>query len=787
MKVLIVEDNPDHRLIFRKKLEAHYQDIVIHNADCVHEAVQRLESQEYQTVLLDYRLKGQNGIDLVKWIKGQQIDTPVIMITSMEDVEVAVQAIKLGVYDYICKNKESLDKLPFLLGKVIEEYDLKSRLKQAELKYHTLINGMDEAVFMMDASRRFVYLSQSVERLFGYPEEEFGALFPDLFLGGDQEVFDRNISSVLAGRKADPFVVRLRRRDGSEAYTEINAALHREGEELRVVGTLQDVSKRVALEQAVESEQRKIGDIFNSIIDWIYIVDQSYNVTFMNKSLVREIGEPEGRKCYQHLYGSRAPCSFCKLPSVITGKTVRWELRRENGRTFDIISSPLSDRDGSVGKLEILRDITRRKEAEEKYLNQLDETVRANDQLRKTIEQLKRMQEQLVQSEKLAAIGQLVSGVAHELNNPLFSALGNTELLLMEDSDPEQRRSRLEAVLESIDRARLIVKDLLQFAHREQVEKAPVSIAEMVEKTVTLRSYDLSQHHVQVRIDVEEDLPPVRGNFVRLQQVFLNILINAEHAITELGKPGTVVIEARADGRQVVVSIANDGPPIPPEILGNIFDPFFTTREVGRGTGLGLSTSYGILKDHGGDIAVQSTREWTTFTITLPADESPREPAAGPAGGRVCTQPELYMLEESILVVDNEPIIVRLLQDFLEKKGYAVVPAVTGAEAVEKLEEENVTLVVSDINLSDMDGRRLYRAVTEKRPELAGRLLFITGGSPDEPTASFLEETGVGCLKKPFSFQEITSAIDALAGKVSPRKTGGGKSQELAPPGGNGQ
>ncbi len=766
MKVLIVEDNPDHRFILRKKLESHYRDIVIHNVASVDEAMQRLDNHEYRTVLLDYRLKGRNGIDLVRWIKERRIDTPVIMITGIEDVEVAVQAIKLGVYDYICKNKESMDNLPFLLGKVVEEHDLRSKLKQAELKYHTLINGMDEAVFMMDSSRRFVYVSPSVERLFGYPQEEFSADFQNLFQEGDLAVFARNIDAVLDGNKMDPFVVRLRRRDGTDACTEINATLYRDGEDLRAVGTLQDVSKRVALEQEVESERRKIDDIFNSIIDWIYIVDQNYNITFMNKSLVREIGEPEGRKCYQHLYGSRVPCSFCKLPGVTAGKTVRWELRRENGRTFDIISSPLEGRDGSIGKLEILRDITRRKEAEEKYLNQLDETVRANDELKKTIEQLKRMQEQLVQSEKLAAIGQLVSGVAHELNNPLFSAMGNAELLLMDDSDPKQRRTKLEAVLESIDRARLIVKDLLQFAHREQVEKIPLSIQDVIKKTVTLRGYDLGMHDIRVQVELADGLPSVRGNFVRLQQVFLNILINAEHAISESGNPGVITINARpAPPGSVLVAIANNGPPIPGEMLGNIFDPFFTTREVGRGTGLGLSTSYGIVKDHGGDIRVRSTREWTTFTVTLPAAETPEEPGTSKEA-RSFRQAELDVQGESILVVDDEPIIVRLLRDFLEKKGYSVIAAASGAKALEKLEQSNVALVVSDIKMPEMDGRRLYREIKEKKPELLDRLLFITGDTLGEKTAAFLEETGVPCLKKPFSFQEITRAIADITART---------------------
>jgi PAS domain S-box-containing protein len=758
LNVLIVEDNPDHRFLLRRKLESHYKSISVHAADSVPEAMELMESTRYRTVLLDYRLKGRNGIDLVKWIKERGIDTPVIMITSMEDVEVAVQAIKLGVYDYVCKNKESLDKLPFVLGKVLEEFDLKQRLKQAELKYHTLIDGMDEAVFMMDRDLRMVYVSRSVERLFGYSGDEFARMYSSFFMDGDLALFRRNIASVFEEGNLEPFVVRICRRDGSYGHIEINCILYTEEDTACVLGTLQDVSRRVELQQEVESERQKISDIFNSIVDWIYIVDHNYTITFMNKSLKKQLGGVHQGKCYELLYGSRVPCSFCKLPNIASGKTVRWELRREDGKTFDIISSPLANPDGKSGKLEILRDITRRKEAEEKYLNQLDETVRANNELKRTIEQLKRMQEQLVQSEKLAAIGGLVSGVAHELNNPLFSAMGNTELLLMNDSDPEERRKKLNAVLESLERARVIVNDLLQFAHREKVQKAAVSLAEVVEKTVALRNFDLQSNDIQVDLELEEDLPLIQGNFVRLQQVFLNIIINAEHAIGSTGRPGRVRIKAsRSTDGDGLVSISNNGPPIPPEMLGNIFDPFFTTKDVGKGTGLGLSTSYGIVKEHGGEINVLSDKEWTTFTVTLPAAREIETAAAAVQSGM--HQQELGVSGDSILVLDDEPIILRLLEDFLERKGFAVVTAATGSEALRKLTQPDIMVVVSDINMPEMDGRRLYDEIQKRRPELLDRILFITGDTLDERTADFLKNTGTACLKKPFSFQEITSAI----------------------------
>jgi len=645
MKVLIVEDNPDHRFILRKKLETYYSDIHIHNASSVEEAIQRLETDTYKMILLDYMLRGSSGIDLVKWINEKKIDTPVIMLTSIEDVEIAVQAIKLGAYDYICKNKESLDKLPLLLDKVAQEYTLK---------------------------------------------------------------------------------------------------------------------------REIESERRKVDYIFNSMIDWISIVNEDYTVIFINRSLREELGEPGKKKCYKYLYQRDEPCSFCKWPNIKEENTVRWELRREDGKTFDIISSPLLNPDGSLSKMEILRDVTRRKEVEEKYKLQIEETGRANEELKRAIAQLKRTQEQLIQSEKLAAIGELVSGVAHELNNPLFSAMGYTELLLMDDMSVDKQKEKLNSILESINRARWIIRDLLRFARLEKVEKESIAIEEVIQKTVSLRNYELKVNNIEVEYEQENDLPTIIGNFVRLQQVFLNIIINAEHAITETGNSGLIKILCVYDEEQkkLIIEIANNGPEIPPENIGNIFDPFFTTKEVGKGTGLGLSTSYGIVKDHGGDITVKSDPNWTTFTINLPVQLKPSIKDHTMPLKKSADSQAMRAHGESILVVDDEPVIVNLLNDFFTRKGFTVHTAASGDEALVKLESSDVQIIISDIKMPGMDGKRFYKEIKIRKPGLLDKLLFITGDTISSETRTFLKETGCVHLKKPFSFNEITDAVNTIRGEA---------------------
>jgi two-component system NtrC family sensor kinase len=477
------------------------------------------------------------------------------------------------------------------------------------------------------------------------------------------------------------------------------------------------------------------------------------------------VGIPSDKKCYHLLYSRENPCPFCKWENIKNEFTVRWELRREDGKTFDIISSPLKNPDGSLYSMNIMRDITRKKEVEEKYKHMSEETLRANQELTKTIEQLKKTQEQLIQSEKLAAIGKLVSGVAHELNNPLFSAMGYTELLAMDTVYDDGQKEKLDNILSSIKRARGIVKDLLKFARRENVEKELININEVIQQTLTLRKYELRLHNIDVECVLQEDIPTIQGNFVRLQQVLLNIVINAEHAITETDRNGLIKVRSYLDKakKMVVMNVANNGSEIPPDIMNNIFDPFFTTKDVGKGTGLGLSTSYGIIRDHNGEIAVRSDKNWTVFTVSLPCSVEDMEDIEH----EITEESEIKANGESILVVDDEPIIIKLLEDFFKRKGFTVISATSGNEALVKLKKNDVEFIITDIKMPEMDGKQFYDEVKSSKPKLLDRLIFITGDTLNNDTRAFLKKIRGNYLKKPFSFDEITEVLNIVARRNS--------------------
>jgi len=764
MKFIIIEDNLDHQIIIKNKIKEYSNSVKIDTAFNLEESKVLLSNNTYALILLDYRLKGSSGIDIIKWLKKKDIDTPIIMITSLEEIELAVNVIKLGAYDYICKNNESLEKLPFIIEKVLEEYNLKKKLKETEFKYHALVEMINEAVYLLNKNGQIFFASCSVKRILGYSSDELKDQFDTILKATNREIFFQNMNKIISGIDIEPFVLEINKKDGSKIYIELNESQFIENGKVKgIIGTMQDVTQRVLLEKEIQSEKEKVVDIFNSMVDRIYIVDEDFNVQFANKSLLSYVGTFEGKKCYVTLYNRKTPCPFCKWINIKNGYTVRWELIREDGKTFDVISSPIKNSDGSIHKMEILRDITKRKESEVKYKIKSEEAFKANKDLKRAINELKQTQEQLVQSEKLAAIGKLVSGIAHELNNPLFAAMGYTELLLMDSEADNKSREKLEDILSSINRARNVVNGLLEFSRSVRVEKEIIDINKVISQTLSLREFEFKVSGIALECNLEKGLLPVVGNPVRLQQVFLNILINAEQAIKEVGKKGFIKVRSYMDKDQkmIFVEISDNAKEIPNNQLGKIFDPFFTTKEVGSGTGLGLSISYGIIKDYNGTIDVKSNKNLTSFIVGLPYVEV--KPKTNPK--LFSKKVDIKTSGKSVLVVDDETVIVSMLKDFFERKGFSVLTAKTGNEALKRLKNQEIELIILDIRMPEMDGKGFYKIIKSKRPELIKKIIFVTGDTLNTETLSFLEQINGYYLKKPFSFNEIADAINSVTGK----------------------
>jgi signal transduction histidine kinase/CheY-like chemotaxis protein len=418
----------------------------------------------------------------------------------------------------------------------------------------------------------------------------------------------------------------------------------------------------------------------------------------------------------------------------------------------------------------LLHDGEGRRAFDDRDVRRLETLVRfvdvalSNSQL---LTDVRQVQAQLVHTEKMSALGMLVSGVAHELNNPLTSVKGYAQLLLHNleglpgHEDPSQAKM-LTKIASETDRAAKIVQNLLTFSRKRTTEKTPTDLNRVVEQVLELREYDLRVTNLEIVRDLAPSLPAVMADADQIQQVLLNLLTNAEHAIRDLGRPGRITVVSRAVEGRVRLEVGDDGPGIAPENLKRIFVPFFTTKEIGRGTGLGLSICYGIVQDHGGTIEVDSAvGRGSTFRLEFPALAE----AVLPASSRtVAAQvPSPASSAGRLLVVDDEEAIAELVRDVLEPEGWQVSTARDGMEALEYVRDAPFDVLLVDMRMPGMDGKEFFQALRERRPDLARRVVFATGDSGSEGTSQFLADAGTPLLGKPYDLRALVEVVSSVA------------------------
>jgi PAS domain S-box-containing protein len=370
----------------------------------------------------------------------------------------------------------------------------------------------------------------------------------------------------------------------------------------------------------------------------------------------------------------------------------------------------------------------------------------------------RRVQSQLLQAEKMSAIGQLVGGMAHEINNPLASILVNMELLLGEARDPSQLET-LHAIKVETDRAAQIVRNLLTYVRGQGSERAVIDLREAIRGAIALRRNQLLNQQIDVHVDLPVEPVVVLGNTVNLQQVMMNLLVNAEHAIHGHRARGNLWIRMALQGGLALITVDDDGPGIPPELATRIFDPFYTTKPEGEGTGLGLSVSAGIVADHQGKISVAARPGGgARFLLELPLHQGgpveERHEPARPAPS--ATQPTK---RGRILLVDDEPDIRRSISKLLTRSGWQVQLAESGEEGLRCLAEGEFEVVLCDLRMPGMSGHEFYRRLESEHSPAVERLIFMTGDVLSPEASRFLQEAGRPVLSKPFALKDLTEVL----------------------------
>ena len=491
---------------------------------------------------------------------------------------------------------------------ITERKQAEQELRASESKYRFLSENMADIAFTVDLNMRTTYVSSSVERVLGFtPEERMRQLpqeqlTPESFKSAS-EALSRELGKEDKTGKPNNglFVLELEyyHKDGSIRIMETNLLPIRDeqGKPTGVYGLCHDITEQKLAEKRLEQATQEWRTTFDSITDMVCILDNDSRITRVNMAyanmLKKEPRELIGKACYELIHKTDCPCQDCPHQKTLkTGKPAMREFFEPAlGIYIEGSTSPIFNDNGDIkGSVNIMRDISKRKQ----------------------------MEQQLMLTDRLASVGELASGVAHELNNPLTSVIGFSQLL-MEGEIPDNIKEDLSLINSEAQRAANVVKNLLTFARKHAAVKQASKMNNIIEDVLKLRAYEQKVNNIEVIKQFASDLPEIMVDYFQIQQVFLNLIINAEFFMTEAHHRGTLTISIEKVDHAVKVSFADDGAGIPRENLKRIFDPFFTTKEVGKGTGLGLSICHGIITEHGGKIYAESeVGKGATFIIELP-------------------------------------------------------------------------------------------------------------------------------------------------------------------------
>jgi len=385
--------------------------------------------------------------------------------------------------------------------------------------------------------------------------------------------------------------------------------------------------------------------------------------------------------------------------------------------------------------------------------------------LRRTLAE---QREQIFQAEKMSALGELLAGVAHELNNPLSVVVGHALMLRDETTAPETLR-RVDKISEAAERCTKIVRSFLAMARQQPARLVPIDLAETLQVALEALQNGGEGLTAQIELDVEADLPRVRGDAHQIAQVFINLVTNADQAIRDSGTGDLIRIAIRNEGKSgmVRITVSDNGPGIPNAIQNRVFDPLFTTKPVGSGTGIGLALCHRVVTAHAGRIAVSPDRgQGAEIILHLPWTRAESE------GASVEAEATATASRGTILVVDDEEDVSDLIREILVRDGFEVEVADSAESALTMLDQRDYTLILTDLNMPGIGGRGLYEALLRDRPALARRIAFVTGDTMSAQARGFLDGAERPCLEKPIAPAELRKLVGAM---LEPNAKGAGK------------
>ena len=617
-------------------------------------------------------------------------------------------------------------------------------LRISEASYRAIFDAAEDAIFVHDIDTgAIVDVNPKACAAFGYSREEFRQL--DIGeLGSGEHPYTQQDAMELFARAAAGEQLRIewhgRNKDGSLRWHEVFGKRVTIGGQDRILALARDVTGRKAAEEALRASEEQYHAMFCASIDGLALWNAAGEIVDINPALWQMYGHTDAEFAAMppgSWTGPSYPREF--LRAVASGDSLHSEVTslRKDGSTLelDVHGIPMQYQ-GLPHVLTIARDITEKK---------------------RSAEELARQREALHQREKLAALGSLLAGVAHELNNPLSVVVARA--VLLEEQGDSATQAAAVKIRAAAERCARIVRTFLAMARQQRPERGPVAINDVVSAALDITGYAVRTSSIELALDLADDMPLILADADQLHQVLLNLIINAQQSLQDQPAPRRMRVKSRfaSTAGLLVVTVADNGPGIPAHLRARIFEPYFTTKPTGVGLGVGLAVSLGIVEAHGGTLSVDCPSEGgAVFTIALPV--APAEP--GNVDARVSSQPTVA--RHTILVADDEVEIRETLAEILSGARHRVVTVSSGREALERMSAEHFDVILTDIRMPDINGRDLYHEIVQRWPGQAGRVVFVTGDTLASTLREFVSESGRPVIEKPFLPSEVRRVVAEL-------------------------
>ena len=758
LRLLIVDDDRDDLELCLRTLKKSDLDYEAITALTREDFVRQLREHNVDIVLSDYRMKNWTGIDALSIVREIQPRAPLILLTGTLGDDLAVECIKSGITDYVLKHQ--LARLPVAIRRAQEERSLRDAeitavraLRESEERYRILVENAPEAIVVLDGiTEKFVDCNENALRLFGLSRAELLRRGPaDLSPprqpdGRDSAAAAReNVGLAVAGKSFGFEWVHCDAR-GKEIPCEIHLVKLPSEEDRLVRGSIVDISDRKRSEAALRQSEARYHGLVNNSTYGIYWVTVDGELLDANPALARMLGYDSvaellsiGRS--RELYANPAERDKIHAEYLGAGRghaTVEW--KRKDSKTITVRlngwQAAGSERDKPCVEV-IVEDVT--------------EHIA--------------LEKQLVQAQKFEAIGQLAGGIAHDFNNMIGAIIGWADMGVEETAAAPRLRRYFDKVRQQADRAAALTRQLLAFARRQILEPRNVDLNLTVIETLSLLEKVIGSN-ISIQANCAPNLAVVRADPVQVEQVLMNLCINARDAMPDGGSLSVDTSNVTIDeefcilqplarpGQYIMLTVTDTGTGMDAATLDRIFEPFFTTKEMGKGTGLGLATVYGIIRQHGGFLHVFSQPgAGSTFRVYLPIStiSEPRLPVVEddkPVGG-----------QETLLVVEDHSGLREMAHETLVGLGYQVLLASDGEEAVQifQAHSDEIDLALLDVMLPKLNGSEIYDRIHSQKPDLP--VVFATGYSPDMALLQKAQEKNLPVLHKPYSPRDLARKV----------------------------